>query len=1356
MNIFIEKRADGFYFYDCGSTERIQAQDTILYDMSTFSYAYRTKPSPNFDGTDDSGVTGNGNVSGLENFEGDPNHQVSENDKKKDFRVVNVDDKIAIYKHILFTEKYNFNNIQWKQYGHGYDGKNSPMTEDQVYGLRYPKDENNTKLGKFVSLVLPYLQTWYIPLGMYSGILNSGHGALAPSTGIAGESVFSGSTNAEIIWNFLVAKGLPEIQTAAILGNIEQEANFNPSAIEAATGEGYGIVQWSYSRKTQLLNYAQSVGKDWSTMEVQLEFLWAELQRDGGGGIATFQFIPASAYDSFMNASTPTEAANIFCTAFERPNESDANRPVRTASAENYYKLYKGKSTSSTEKGKTKIEGTAKATEKQMQSYLKNVNPGVSKEILDLIPIYLSEGEKEGIRGDIAFALSCVETQNFTFVGSSVTAKQNNFGGLGVTSKSSKGESYKSAEIGIRAQIQHLKAFANKDALKVNVVDKSFKSVTRGSAPYVEYLGSKENPKKKGWSSKDKYGNSIIDVLSKITGENASDKNESTTKATTSEASQNSKNHYFAYSVIKNAYHDIVVNRYDIEKRSINTKYNAYTRYTKNSVAQVVQERIVNTATGAESVTCRIVSQEERTVNEQQIDERADSSGNINPANEKFVSEEKSVNSQYYLSYALTFDMVYNNNYTYTKYSDSDVVQRINADSEQITSTQPYSNDHPETKGNILPGAGTVAGNVVNLGGIARPLTGSTHYDTKGPLQYYTQSFEVIGNKYYIDQGNTIFMRRTWQDKLTQGNSKAEQVNYSTMLEYNENKKNSQTRSTITTKEFENDKDDKMSYRVYRALANHNEMNLVDIMNSNPKLISTYLLQGSEYAKYMGYTRSYLSMSYDVLKDLIEKARGEDGSLPYAYFASLGYTVSKTDSSLTVDTVGYGGFGWPVDLEGNDESRIINTIFPYTKAYGGSHGAIDIKEGSGSNTIIASKEGKVIKAGSNGGYGNSVLIDHGDGFYTRYSHMKKIQDGIIVGAQVKKGDKLGIMGSTGNSTGTHLDFEIYKDGLAASNRVDPLDYFNTDPEYGSINPSTITKIPSGYKFKSEKSVASQGYSLSDTNFTKKEFIDTVDNYMNTKASADTRSGYNTHWKNNMEYLYDYCTKNQVNPEWAIIVGIAENGKLDGYGVHQYWNVSVNNGEVPQDHPRASFQAALQEFCSNLTGYRVPGTSGYENIMGKYKERLAAGCDPGGYGTPDTAAGWQSAFSYLGEIHRSPEAPAGMSSAARMDYYNRNVVSGTTGSGDGGRYYTYYMYENYNGLGLDGYKGQYQEKCGSVHTSPYDPTTVQEKSDYTKWGVQSKIHIASNIFGDKGGGSASKSSTSDKDEKDNKSDNKKKT
>lgn len=168
--------------------------------------------------------------------------------------------------------------------------------------------------------------------------------------------------------------------------------------------------------------------------------------------------------------------------------------------------------------GYAKIMGKAVATAEQMKAYLKAKNPNVAQSVLDMVSLYLSEGKAEGVRGDIAFAQSCLETGNFTFSGSAVTLSQNNFCGMGVTSNGVKGNSFDTPQLGIRAQVQHLKAYASTDALKNACIDPRFRYVTRGCAEYVEWLGQKENPNGKGWAAGAGYGEKILSILKGIPG----------------------------------------------------------------------------------------------------------------------------------------------------------------------------------------------------------------------------------------------------------------------------------------------------------------------------------------------------------------------------------------------------------------------------------------------------------------------------------------------------------------------------------------------------------------------------------------------------------------------------------------------------------------------------------------------------------------------------------------------------------------------------------------------------------------------------------------------------------------------
>ena len=103
------------------------------------------------------------------------------------------------------------------------------------------------------------------------------------------------------------------------------------------------------------------------------------------------------------------------------------------------------------------------------------------------------------------------------------------------------------------------------------------------------------------------------------------------------------------------------------------------------------------------------------------------------------------------------------------------------------------------------------------------------------------------------------------------------------------------------------------------------------------------------------------------------------------------------------------------------------TIIGPNGYYNGYHWwAIDIPNRIGT-PIFAADSGRIVEAryGWNGGYGNTILIDHGNGFKTRYAHLSSIY---IIGGYVSKGQVIGGMGSTGRSTGSHLHFEIIVNG----------------------------------------------------------------------------------------------------------------------------------------------------------------------------------------------------------------------------------------------------------------------------------------------------------------------------------------
>ena len=131
--------------------------------------------------------------------------------------------------------------------------------------------------------------------------------------------------------------------------------------------------------------------------------------------------------------------------------------------------------------------------------------------------LYYEEAENEGVRAEVAFAQAMQETGWLQF-GGIVQIGQFNFAGIGALDGNSPGNcaSFPNVRIGIRAQIQHLKAYASTENLVNEQVDPRFHLVKRGVAPYVEWLGINENPEKVGWASAPNYGFNIVSKIKQL------------------------------------------------------------------------------------------------------------------------------------------------------------------------------------------------------------------------------------------------------------------------------------------------------------------------------------------------------------------------------------------------------------------------------------------------------------------------------------------------------------------------------------------------------------------------------------------------------------------------------------------------------------------------------------------------------------------------------------------------------------------------------------------------------------------------------------------------------------------------
>lgn len=192
-------------------------------------------------------------------------------------------------------------------------------------------------------------------------------------------------------------------------------------------------------------------------------------------------------------------------------------------------------STNNTASDKTPIMGATQTSVAQMVRYYNSKSSGYdtftgenkkyngslakggASTIEQFAQIVYEEAKAEGVRAEVVFAQCMLET-GFLKYGGDVLPNQYNFAGIGATG-AVHGASFENVRVGVRAHVQHLKAYASLDGLTQQCVDPRFNLVARGCAQYVEWLGMKENPKGYGWASSKNYGpnivNMVINLLSK-------------------------------------------------------------------------------------------------------------------------------------------------------------------------------------------------------------------------------------------------------------------------------------------------------------------------------------------------------------------------------------------------------------------------------------------------------------------------------------------------------------------------------------------------------------------------------------------------------------------------------------------------------------------------------------------------------------------------------------------------------------------------------------------------------------------------------------------------------------------------
>ncbi len=244
----------------------------------------------------------------------------------------------------------------------------------------------------------------------------------------------------------------------------------------------------------------------------------------------------------------------------------------------------------------------------------------------------------------------------------------------------------------------------------------------------------------------------------------------------------------------------------------------------------------------------------------------------------------------------------------------------------------------------------------------------------------------------------------------------------------------------------------KFDYQVLSQELDHLDMVLSDIQKRDDNIYRTVLESepipiSKRQAGFGGVNRYEALEGYDNSELMIAVAKHTDIIKSQLYVQSLSYDEliekAKNIEQMAICRPAIqpisnkelkhraSGYGWR-----------IHPIWGVRKF----HEGLDFSADTGSD-IYATGDGKVIKAEYSGGYGKMVLVDHGFGYQTLYAHMSAI--GVNVGDEVKRGDVIGAVGNTGDSTGPHLHYEVHKNGQ----HVNPIDFF-----YNELSPDEYVRM----------------------------------------------------------------------------------------------------------------------------------------------------------------------------------------------------------------------------------------------------------------------------------------------------------
>lgn len=234
--------------------------------------------------------------------------------------------------------------------------------------------------------------------------------------------------------------------------------------------------------------------------------------------------------------------------------------------------------------------------------------------------------------------------------------------------------------------------------------------------------------------------------------------------------------------------------------------------------------------------------------------------------------------------------------------------------------------------------------------------------------------------------------------------------------------------------------DDKAAIEAAKAESEAVQSSLSEELAANKDIVEEMEKQASEQEAALIAAQNVQTATQDQSSDQASDSSSTASSGSSLLPTQTAPVVSVDTPDEVVSTDSGSGWVWPIDA-GASNAFLITSLMGTRESPGGvgssDHGGTDIGAAYGS-TIVAAQSGTVVFAGVNGGYGNCVMIDTVDGYRIVYGHLASI--GVSSGSWVSAGQSVGLVGSTGWSTGAHLHFEV----RSGDSKINGLQFYGND------------------------------------------------------------------------------------------------------------------------------------------------------------------------------------------------------------------------------------------------------------------------------------------------------------------------